>query len=58
MIKSTCFKNRNIKEQIIMMKKKTKIFIQIFKKKSIKTIKKRIIKNFKTKFKRKIKKMI
>ncbi len=58
MIKSTCFKNRNIKEQIIMMKKKTKIFIQIFKKKSIKTIKKRIIKNFQTKFKRKIKKMI
>ena len=58
MIKSTCFKNRNIKEQIIMMKKKTKIFIQIFKKKSIKTIKKRIIKNFQIKFKRKIKKMI
>ena len=57
MIKSTCFKNRNIKEQIIMMKKKTKIFIQIFKK-SIKTIKKKIIKNFQTKFKRKIKKMI
>ncbi len=57
MIKSTCFKNRNIKEQIIMMKKKTKIFIQIFKK-SIKTIKKRIIKNFQIKFKRKIKKMI